>query len=1010
MMLRNKILGSAFFLALLITLAWSCKEDDKFIPLKINSVTPSLVLVGDTISIFGEGFSADYAVNRIYFPSVEKYGAPIAGSTTSKLVVVVPDSATTGSIRINILNEEIFDSPSITITPPVFESITPNTGYVGDTIIIKGENFQANANSKNNVKFKGVQNTFPIATVVKSTGTELKVIVPEGAVAGNISVLGFQGPKFNFRVGKITKIYPTKGIVGDTISIEGIGFPEIAAIYFNQGVTAVDVEAAVNTSRQRYAIVPAEASNGKLRMTYTTDGGTASVSLLSDSIFQIYPSITDLSSAIGPPGYSLTIKGFSFAPKRAPAVNLVSAFINGVAIAVKSFDNKNIEVTIPASATTGQVKVIVNGRVALGPEFQVSAAGTPVLESLSKTEGFVGDEVIIYGQGFNPNIADNKVKIGVDNATIKAATNNTLTITVPNGAVTGIISVTSNSIDAVGDLSFTVKIPVIDFVINTVKPSLMFKQDDQITIEGSGFSTAGDISPYITPKFPSPSYRFTDMIFTSTEIKGRAYTYHDPIRESKPVYMPGDYDLTLRYNTTPTEDASEKKVITIQSKISPFINLITPSESKVGQLINISGEYFNGNGSRNTVTFTGSSTAVAEYVSFFRTSGDNNPANPTSADLKVNVPALAPGDYSVTVNNGVGQTTASFAFKINADEVLTIEPKPVYYLGQDGNAAISLKKITKDSPTPTTIFNAPDGITAMVVDVKTDIATSKVYFAEKSETEANHGIFSMKVDGTLKTRIVKTPKPVEGEGVDNTYCATISDLSLNAANSTLFWVKFNDLKISSAKTNDNPINDPVAVKSLDASKYYLTSGLTYSEGKLYTAAFYDNSIDGSTTSDLLSIDIGTIGKPITTIFDEADGLGVISDVKIDQLNGKLYILASGNLDTYTIYKSDLNGGSKQPLIQFEEGTQVLGISLDLEDKYIYFLQVKGGSQSSIGVARMDGLEITPGVKTQTVYKNLSFVNPGSGAGAIAVEVSGGGAAQRMGSMNMQLKYHLKKRK
>ncbi len=1014
MMLRNKIIVSFFFLTVVITLIWSCQEDE-FIPLKINSVSPIQVLVGDTITISGEGFSPDYAVNRIYFPSVDKYVTPIAGSTTNKLVVPVPDSATTGSIRINILNEEIFDSPSITITPPVFESITPNTGYVGDTIIIRGENFQADANNKNHVKFKGTQGSFPVGNVINSTRTELRVIVPEGAVAGNISVLGFQGPKFNFKVGKITSINPTIGIVGDTISIQGIGFPEDAVIYFNQGVSALDVQEGVtSTSRQRYAIVPAEASNGKLRMTYETSA-TSTISLLSDSIFQIYPSITDLSSLAGPPGLSLTIKGYSFTPKRAPAVNTISAFINGLAVTVKSFDNQNIVVTIPASATSGQVKVIVNGRVALGPEFQVSAAGTPVMESLSKTEGFVGDEVIIYGQGFNPDILDNTVKIGNVNANINAATANALTITIPASAVTGKITGTSNGIAAVGDLSFTVKIPVINFTINSVSPVLL-KQDDPITINGSNFSTAGDISPYITAKSTSSSasYRFTDMDFTSTKITGPAYTYHEPNSETKPVYMPGDYDLTIRYNANPTEDVSNKKVISIQGSINPFIKSISPLEGKTDQAIDILGEYFNGDGAKNIVTFTGAtSSSPAEFVSFIKT-GNANSSTPTEAKLTVKIPSLPPGNYNVTVNNGVGQITQSVVFTINADEVVTIEPKPVYYLGQDGST-ISLKKITKDSPTPTTIFNAPNGLTAMVVDVKTDVLTSKVYFSEKSEVEANHGIFSMKIDGTAKNRIVITPKPVDGEGVDNTYCATISDLSLDAVNSTLFWVRTADFKISSTKTNNNPIINPVSVKNLNASKYYLTSGLTCSDGKLYTAAFYDNSIDQSTTSDLLSIDIQATDKPITTIFDEADNIGIISDVKIDQSNSKLYILASafnssGTAEIYSIYTADLNGGNKQTLIQFEEGTRVSGISLDLQDKYVYYLQVKSGSQSSIAVTRMDGVDITPGVKTQTVYENLSFINPGSGAGAIAVEAQGGGAAGRIGSMNMQLKYRIKKRK
>ena len=63
---------------------------------------------------------------------------------------------------------------------PVINEITPNRAYVGDEVVIKGKNF---ASSRNLVLFRTVR-----ARIKSQSPTEIRVIVPENAKVGNVTV------------------------------------------------------------------------------------------------------------------------------------------------------------------------------------------------------------------------------------------------------------------------------------------------------------------------------------------------------------------------------------------------------------------------------------------------------------------------------------------------------------------------------------------------------------------------------------------------------------------------------------------------------------------------------------------------------------------------------------------------------------------------------------------------------------------------------------------------------
>jgi hypothetical protein len=73
------------------------------------------------------------------------------------------------------------DTPA-PVVPPVLTSFSPSSGIVGDTLIVSGTNFDADK-TKDLVKLNGVT-----ATLASASTTEMKVVVPAGAVSGKINV------------------------------------------------------------------------------------------------------------------------------------------------------------------------------------------------------------------------------------------------------------------------------------------------------------------------------------------------------------------------------------------------------------------------------------------------------------------------------------------------------------------------------------------------------------------------------------------------------------------------------------------------------------------------------------------------------------------------------------------------------------------------------------------------------------------------------------------------------
>jgi len=104
----------------------------------------------------------------------------------------------------------------------------------------------------------------------------------------------------------------------------------------------------------------------------------------------------------------------------------------------------------------------------------------PSITSVNST-CFYSSKVVINGNNFSPNIEENKVKFGMIEATVNAATKNSLTVTTPNlgSATTANITVTkldivSNAKSIAVDVDQN-KIATYNWTTHTVKPGVIYK-------------------------------------------------------------------------------------------------------------------------------------------------------------------------------------------------------------------------------------------------------------------------------------------------------------------------------------------------------------------------------------------------------------------------------------------------------------------------------------------------------------------------------------------------------
>lgn len=148
----------------------------------IIEFTPHTGPIGQTVSIFGTGFSSTPSLNTV---TVNGTTATVTSASTTVLVITVPSGATSGTIAVTSPNgsDSSADAFSVTTsTAPTISGFTPSAAVAGTSVTVTGTNFQTVA-AANTTRYNSSFTTPSAATATSVTAT-----VPASTGSGRITI------------------------------------------------------------------------------------------------------------------------------------------------------------------------------------------------------------------------------------------------------------------------------------------------------------------------------------------------------------------------------------------------------------------------------------------------------------------------------------------------------------------------------------------------------------------------------------------------------------------------------------------------------------------------------------------------------------------------------------------------------------------------------------------------------------------------------------------------------
>ncbi len=263
----------------------------------------------------------------------------------------------------------------------------------------------------------------------------------------------------------ITSFSPTSGAAGVEVILTGTNFTGATSVQFH-GVSAGFT---LRNSTSIATVVPEKATTGEIKV--ISPSGTAT----SATNFTVLPTITSFSPSSGIVGDSVTVSGTAF-------LGATAVKFNGVTATFNVSDYKTILATVPVGAETGKISVTTpSGSATSVTNFKVK----PVISSFAPESGKVGASVSITGASFTGATA---VKFNGITASFTVNSATSITSTVPLGATTGKITVTTGSGTATSNADFPVLPTITSFTPSSGQIG------SEVTITGMNFTGATEVT------------------------------------------------------------------------------------------------------------------------------------------------------------------------------------------------------------------------------------------------------------------------------------------------------------------------------------------------------------------------------------------------------------------------------------------------------------------------------------------------------------------------------------
>jgi hypothetical protein len=330
----------------------------------------------------------------------------------------------------------------------------------------------------------------------------------------------------------INSFSPSTGPVGTSVTINGTKLTGATWVKFN-GVMATITS---NAATQIVAKVPTGATTGPI--TVKTASGTAiSATNFTVTTTAAAPTISSFSPKSGPVGTSVRINGSGFAGATAVRFNGVAA-----ASFTVNAQGTRIDTKVPSGATTGKISVTTPAGTATSAANFTVTVPAPTISSFSPTSGRTGTAVTITGTAFTGATV---VRFGGVRASFAVNSATQMTATVPVGAVTGKISVTTSAGTGTSAMNFTV---VPTFHARSISLSLRRHLVVRGTVSAGGFDACAADALVRIRRFADGAWRTIATTHTNDDGFYRARVPDRPgrYRALAPRQTLGDSDICGR--------------------------------------------------------------------------------------------------------------------------------------------------------------------------------------------------------------------------------------------------------------------------------------------------------------------------------------------------------------------------------------------------------------------------------------------------------------------------------
>ena len=350
---------------------------------------------------------------------------------------------------------------------PAITGLSPGSGGVHSTVTLTGTNFAG----ATHVRLNGTDAAFAVVS-----DTEITFTVPAGATSGTISVVnpvtsGVSTGTFTVvPLSTISGFSPGSGSVGTPVAISGTGLTGTIGVEIGSIVT---VPVSVSDTQVVFTIPPG-ADSGRLRILNpagdVTSAGTFVVTASSPG------SIASFDPTSGVAGTSATIDGSGF-------TGATAVMFGGTAAASFTVvSDSRITATVPAGAHSGSIVVVTPGGTITSAD-AFTAVLPPTISSLDPDHGGQRATVTVTGSDFTGVTG---VTLAGTACAFSVVSDTKLTFTVPAGAASGHVAITTAGGTTTSTATFTVDATPTITAIGPTSGAI----GDTITITGSNL--AGD--------------------------------------------------------------------------------------------------------------------------------------------------------------------------------------------------------------------------------------------------------------------------------------------------------------------------------------------------------------------------------------------------------------------------------------------------------------------------------------------------------------------------------------